>query len=359
MFKTLVFMAAAAASDAAYCSGSPDPGIRTNDFPIFEGEMKFVRKAENAILYSTGPENATFPIVHLYGTAYEMGFAQGTILKKEINQFISATWSYLINMALEEMGELLPPAMQAKLISMGMERLLDWCARVTEPFTPKAYFDEMHGLADASGVDYQMILRLNLFAEVTKASCSFFGAWGPATVGGKTFQLRALDYDTVGPFKDYHIIQVYHPTDGGHAFGMLGWPGSIGMMTGFSSEQMAISEIGVSFPDDSFGQGTENTPPEKVHGKPWMFITRDAMQFEKSIQSAEATIESSNRTCNLIIGVGDGKAGVVNGIEYSGYVAVPYNDSTLLPVNDTWHGQIEGVVYNGMDWLCPVFYFRV
>ena len=228
--------------------------------------------------------------------------------------------------------------------------------RVTAPFTEQRFFDEMHGLADASGIDYQMILRLNLFAEVTKASCSFFGAWGPATVGGKTFQLRALDYDTVGPFKDYHVIQIYHPTDGGHPFGMLGWPGSIGMMTGFSSNQMAISEIGVSFADDSFGQGTDNTPPEKVHGKPWLFVTRDAMQFEESIYSAEDTIASTNRTCNLIIGVGDGKAGVVNGIEYSGYVAVPYNDSTLLPVNDTWHSQIEGVVYNGMDWLCAVLF---
>jgi hypothetical protein len=41
------------------------------------------------------------------------------------------------------------------------------------------------------------------------------------------------------------------------------------------------------------------------------------------------------------------------GIEYSGYVAVPYNDETLLPVNDTWHPKIDDVVYNAMDWDCP------
>jgi hypothetical protein len=224
---------------------------------------------------------------------------------------------------------------------------------VTAPFTPQSYFDEMRGLADASGIDYQMIVRLNLFAEITKASCSFFGAWGEATTGGKTFQLRALDYDTVGPFRDFHTIQIYHPSEG-HAFGILGWPGSIGMMTGFNSKQMAISEIGVSYADESFGQGVPGTPPEKVKGKPWPFVTRDAMQFTDSLQSAVTSIQETNRTCNLIIGVGDAKAKEVNGIEYSGYVANPYNDTTLLPVNDTWHKQIPDVVYNGMDWLCPV-----
>ena len=69
-------------------------------------------------------------------------------------------------------------------------------------------------------------------------------------------------------------------------------------------------------------------------------------------EGAAAHIQEE-RDCNLIVGVGDGEAGVVNGIEYSGYVAVPYNDTTLIPVNDTWHWPIDGVVYNGMDWNCP------
>ncbi|CAE7503135.1 dcd1B, partial [Symbiodinium microadriaticum] len=96
-----------------------------------------------------------------------------------------------------------------------------------------------------------MLLRLNMFAELTKASCSFFGAWGEATAKdtGKTYQLRALDYDTTGPFKDFPQITNYHPTDGGHAFANMGWPGSIGIMTGYSAARMAISEIGVTFPD--------------------------------------------------------------------------------------------------------------
>ena len=48
--------------------------------------------------------------------------------------------------------------------------------------------------------------------------------------------------------------------------------------------------------------GTDNTPPEKVHGKPWMFVLRDVLQFEDSLESALNAIETANRTCNLIVG---------------------------------------------------------
>ena len=104
------------------------------------------------------------------------------------------------------------------------------------------------------------------------------------------------------------------------------------------------------FADDSFGQGTwpeGDTPPEKVKGEPWMFVLRDVLQFSDSLESGIQRITDANRTCNLIIGLGDGEEGMVNGIEYSGYVAVPYNDEALLPVNDTWHPKIDDVVYNG------------
>lgn len=127
----------------------------------------------------------------------------------------------------------------------------------------------------------------------------------------------------------------------------------MGTLSGFSDQQLAISEIGVTYPDDSFGQGTDNTPPEKVHGEPWMFVLRDVLQFSDSLESGIQRITDANRTCNLIIGLGDGQENMVNGIEYSGYVALPYNDENLQPVNETWHPKIDDVVYNGMDWLCP------
>jgi isopenicillin-N N-acyltransferase like protein len=340
-------------ANAAYCNGSPDPGERTNENPIFDGDstMTFIRSVKNGAVYEAGPANARFPVVHVSGNAYEVGYAQGLVQKEYLREFIAKTYTYFLGLAVDEMGDKISPFWQGVIVFKGLNRALDWCAEITAPYTPQEFYDELHGLADASGVDYQTLLRLNMFPEITKASCSFFGAYGNATLeSGNTYQLRALDYDTVGPFKDYPQLTIYHPTDG-QPFANLGWPGSIGVLSGFSSSQMALSEIGVTYPDDSFEQGTKDTAPQKVKGEPWMFILRDVLKYETSLSDAITRIQNSDRTCNLIIGVGDGEISSVNGIQYSGYVANPYDDQTLLPENATWHPIIDGVVYNGMDWL--------
>ena len=74
-----------------------------------------------------------------------------------------------------------------------------------------------------------------------------------------------------GPFKNYPQVTVYHPNSGnGHAFANVGWTGWIGSITGISSYQLAISEIGVSFPDDTFGKesrfGTPFTVSSRLEG---------------------------------------------------------------------------------------------
>jgi len=341
--------------ESAYCNGKPHPGTFSNEYGLLDQNLQFIRSVKNAKLYMAGPPNARFPVAHVWGTPYEMGYAQGQIVKGSLTAFVTKTYSYLTNMIVEGMGPVLPPEVQAKVVLWGMNKALDWTANVTAPYTPQYFYDELHGIADATGIDFQVLLRLNLFAELTKASCSFFGAWGSATKNGEVLQLRSLDYDIDGPFKDYPQITVYHP-DVGNAFANMGWPGSIGVLTGYSSQKLAISEIGVTYPDESFGQGlVPTTPPEKVHGEPWMLVTRDVLQFKNSLEEGIKSIQDADRTCNLIIGLGDGKAGKVNGIQYSGYVANPYDDQTLLPEAEDWHPKIEDVVYNGMDWLCPSY----
>ena len=45
------------------------------------------------------------------------------------------------------------------------------------------------------------------------------------------------------------------------------------LIAGISSSQVAISEIGVSFPDDTFGR-------ESRFGIPFTYILRDILQFD-------------------------------------------------------------------------------
>lgn len=82
-----------------------------------------------------------------------------------------------------------------------------------------------------------------------------FGAWGNSTVGGKTIQLRTLDWDFVGPFRKYPLIVVYHPPSpkDGNSWVNVGLMGWVGVISGMNNQKMAVSEIGVYFKDDTFG----------------------------------------------------------------------------------------------------------
>lgn len=52
----------------------------------------------------------------------------------------------------------------------------------------------MKGISDASGVPLKIFKRIHMIGQLTKGSCSMFGAWGKATTNGQTVQLRALDW---------------------------------------------------------------------------------------------------------------------------------------------------------------------
>jgi hypothetical protein len=86
-----------------------------------------------------------------------------------------------------------------------------------------------------------------MIPELVKASCSMAGASNKATQDGRLagglVQLRALDWDTTGPFQQAPLLITWHPAAGnGHAFTSLGWAGLLGSMTGASSAGLGVSE---------------------------------------------------------------------------------------------------------------------
>jgi len=151
-----------------------------------------------------------------------------------------------------------------------------------------------------------------------------------------------------GPFRDYSAITVYHPSDEGHAFANIGMISFIGGLSGISESQLAISEIGVAYPDATFGS-------ESRVGIPFIFLLRDILQFDETVDDSITRMANSVRTCDLILGVGDGKLNEFKGFEYSSEYLYVIDDINLRPVNQTWHPQINDVVYWGMDWLCPSY----
>ena len=107
--------------------------------------------------------------------------------------------------------------------------------------------------------------------------------------------------------------------------------------------------IGIEYPDESFGN-------QSFTGIPFAYLLRDIAQFDSSRTEALARISAAARTCNLLIGVGDGNDGTFAAVQYSATVAnIMYNASEQVPVNSTWHPQIPETLYFAMDFLCPQF----
>jgi hypothetical protein len=348
---TLTLLLTPTTTNGAYCNGSPDPNAPSNLNPTIQNPTyTLLKTVNNGLLYQANTETGvkhSFLVTHLYGTPYEKGLAHGQLLSDDINGFFTETFDYL----LEELQSSLPSDLRFpewfidKVTQMGLDKALDWTYEQTKDYIDPDWLDELKGVSDGSGCDYQLMLRIHMLPEATKGACSMIGAYDGATATGNLLQLRALDWDTDGPFKDHANLIVYH-NDGKPSWTNIAWSGFIGSVTGFNSEQMAISEIGVTYPDDTFGN-------ESRQGIPFVNLLRDILEKDSTFEAADERVEEADRTCNLILGVGDAKTGQFNSIQYSADVANFITPDNFLPKNDTWHAPIDDVVYFGMDWLCP------
>jgi len=338
-------------SDAAFCNGKPHPDAKPNLNTIFTADPVFVREVKNAKLYTVGDGDDKISVVHLWGTPYERGFAHGTIMKQDALNMVNSVWEYIVEQVESAINGTLkkfPPKVVDFLATEGLDGAFFGTYELTKKYTGNYFYEELHGLADASGADYHKILGIHMIGEVTKGSCSMFGAWGTATAStGSLLQLRALDWDVDGPFKNFPQITVYHSTNAsdGNSFANVGWTGWLGSITGINDKRMAISEIGVSFPDETFGT-------ESRIGIPFTFLLRDILQWDHTLDDSINRMANAKRTCNLILGVGDGKLPAFRSVQYSGSNIRFFDDQNMQPVYD-WHPRMENVVYYGMDWLCP------
>ena len=182
----------------AYCNGSPDPNAKPNPYPIVTSEPTFLRSVKNGHAYSAGLPGFEFYVTHVYGSAYDMGFAQGQLYTPQVRDMANRTWNYMVEQVAENLPSL--PTWLSDLIGdVGLELALDALIDLTKPSTGAYFYEELSGLAAGAGIDAKLLERIHLIGELTQGDCSMIGAWGNATAGGKTLQLRALDWDTGAP----------------------------------------------------------------------------------------------------------------------------------------------------------------
>jgi len=344
-------------NEASYCHSTNPSYGPTNDYPIFEGNqhLQFVRENKNGRLYTINVPNSgqgtnsSFWVIHVWGSAYDMGFAQGGLLKDVLISFLNDTWLYMESQAASAPYVKDLPKWLANLIAdIGLDAALELTELATREYTPQYFYDEMRGLSDATGFSYQSIVNLHMIAGLTQGHCSMFGMWGDILdpkSPTKLLQLRALDWNMNGPFRNYPALTIYHPNPGeGNTFALVGMTGFIGGLTGISDKKLGISEIGASYPDATFGD-------QSRIGYPFIFLLRDILQWDRTVDDATTRMINAKRTCDLILGVGDGNLESFRGYQYSSSVLNVFDDQNMMPLAD-WHPRINNTVYWGMDWIC-------
>ena len=222
------------------------------------------------------------------GTHKEIGEAHGVLLKDEVQRMVDATlytvgWAYTI-----ERGVWFADEMRN-----AYKRL--------EPYIPQKYQDEMEGLSETSGIPLEEIHLTNVFPALFH--CSGFAVFNDATVDGKLYHGRVLDY-MVGIGLQFHaVVYILHP-DGSNAFANVGFAGFIGSVSGMNDQQVAFGEMG--------GGGVGDWD-----GMPMAFLMRDGLETTNTLQEAVNLFKTTPRTCEYYYVISDGKIPDARGLATS------------------------------------------
>lgn len=99
-----------------------------------------MRSVPNGQLWTVGDaaQNITVPIVHLFGTPYQKGFARGTLMKQQIQGLGKAVWAYLEEQVEEALNGTLGPIpveIAQWIANVGLDAALDATYELTKNFT--------------------------------------------------------------------------------------------------------------------------------------------------------------------------------------------------------------------------------
>jgi hypothetical protein len=217
-------------------------------------------------------------LVLLSGTPQQIGRAHGLLLRDEATACMDSVL-YLFG--------------TVNTIRTGkwfIDDLRDAYARL-EKFIPDDHKAELDAMADAMGMDREMTQLGGVFPELFH--CSGFAVYGSATVGGKLYHGRVLDYMTMIGLQQSAGTFVVAPA-GKNAFVNVGYAGFIGCVTGMNEKQVSLGEMG------GRGEG-------QWDGVPMSTLMRRALEECSTLDEVKRLWANSPRTCEYFYVFADGK----------------------------------------------------
>ena len=216
-------------------------------------------------------------VLFLKGTPEEMGQQHGTLLRKRVRD--------LVNKMLYGIG--VGSSFEKGRWVIGE---IEEAQRRVMPFVDPRYLQEMDAIAAATGNDKEEIRLANFFPEMFH--CSGFAVFGSATVGGRMYHGRILDY-LKGVGLEPNAVVIVHQPDYGNAWVNISYAGFIGSVTAMNAKHISIGEMG------GRGQGDWD-------GKPMAQLVREVMEKASTLEEAVEIMRKGPRTCEYYYVIADG-----------------------------------------------------
>ncbi len=178
------------------------------------------------------------------------------------------------------------------------------------PHIPEDHQREMIALADELGWDRKLVQSLNVFPELFH--CSGFAVFDSATIDGKLYHGRVLDYMTTIGLQDSSVTFVVAPDDK-YSFANIGYGGFIGSVSGMNAQGISLGEMGGK------GEG-------KWDGVPMATLMRRALEECRTLEEVKDLWTKSPRTCEYYYVFSDGKTNQAVGV-----AATPGKIEFILP----------------------------
>src|SRR5262245_20170479 len=248
-----------------------------------------------------------YPVLHLKGTHYEMGYQQGALLKEHIQQNMK---NLLIDRAEEPI--------RVGLVSVKPRSAINFITTLQKQFVPQKYYDEMRGLAAGAELKTADVIAGNFIPELFH--CSGFAIMNSAMKDGTLYHGRVLDYAIDWGLQE-HAVVVVAELEGSIPFVNVTYAGFIGSVTGMNAKHVSIGEMG--------GRGLGHWA-----GVPMAFLVREVLEKADDLDAAIAQFRDSPRTCQYFYVIADGKTNRAVGMEASWdkfMMVKPGESNPLLP----------------------------
>lgn len=239
-----------------------------------------------------------YPVLHLKGTPYEMGYQHGALMKESVQKNMHTLLEVKGGQTLVEFGP----------IKIKPKQALQSIVEIQKPFVPQRYFEELEGLAKGSELPLDDARVANFIPEMFH--CSGFALMNSATKDGSLLHGRVLDYAVDWGLQEHAVVIVAEP-EGRIPFVNVSYAGFVGSVTGMNNEHVSIGEMG--------GGGLGHW-----QGVPMALLIREALETGKDLDSAVAVFRNNPRTCQYFYVVADAKTNRAVGMEAS------WNEFTLV-----------------------------